>query len=115
MGEPPVRMEDLQKGDPVFRKGLPAEVVQAGHEALLVRMQDGGNEVNADCTKLSLGMEASQRWNVRLDSSQEIICAKPRNLSVLFLPSTVTPNGAAPGNCLDVSAKVRLEGLEDSI
>mmetsp|Transcript_106942 Transcript_106942/g.297816 ORF Transcript_106942/g.297816 Transcript_106942/m.297816 type:complete len:264 (+) Transcript_106942:121-912(+) len=62
MAPPPplVRAEDLQRGDPVFRRGLPAEVVQAHHGAVVVRMRDSGSEVSSECDYLSLGTEASQ-------------------------------------------------------
>merc|ERR1711933_531486 len=41
-------------------KGLPAEFIQADHEALVVRMQESGNEVSTECAQVSLGIEASQ-------------------------------------------------------
>lgn len=52
-------VEDLSTGDEVFRKGLPAVFIQADHDALIVRMEETGNEISADCGHVSLGVEAS--------------------------------------------------------
>lgn len=61
----PPRLEDLRKGDKVFRKGEPAEVVKMDYEvdppALVVRMLDDGREIGTIGPKVSLGIEASQR------------------------------------------------------
>jgi hypothetical protein len=58
-GTPLATVEDLCAGDEVFRKGLPAVFIQADHEALIVRMEETGNEISADCGHVSLGVEAS--------------------------------------------------------
>lgn len=59
----PPRLEELHKGQEVFRKGAPANVVKIDNEAdppsLVVRMQDGGNEVGTDSAHVSLGVAAS--------------------------------------------------------
>merc|ERR1719282_1086586 len=146
---PPVRVEELRKGDLIFRKGMPAEFVQIDHGALIVRMLDTGNEVSTDRTQVSLGVEASQeflavgmrvcivdlqnrpelngchgsilenktqneRWNVKLDSTNEVISTNPKRLSVLFAPSTMNSKNKNSHEFFQVGARVRLEGLQNN-
>lgn len=141
-------VRDLRIGASVFRKGLPAELIQVDHGALVVRMRDTGNEVGTESTQVSLGTEMSQdwfsagirvcmvglqnraelngcrgslidfksdsqRWNVKLDSTGEIICANPANLSVLLAPPVEAPKEPASQRLLEVGMRVRLEGLEN--
>lgn len=59
----PPRLEQLKKGDKVFRRGQAAEVVKIDYEAdpaaLVVRMLEGANEVGTDGANASLGLAAS--------------------------------------------------------
>lgn len=59
----PPTWQDLRKGHPVYRKGLPAEIVKVENEvdppAFVVRMRDSGNEVGTDGKNLSLGLSVS--------------------------------------------------------
>jgi len=61
----PPRLETLRKGQQVYRRGLPAKVVQVDYEAdppaLVVCMCSSGNEVGTDSAHVSLGLEASLR------------------------------------------------------
>jgi hypothetical protein len=144
---PLVRAEDLRRGDAVFRKGLPAVFMEVGPDAIVVRMDETGNEISTECVHVSLGVEASQhvvgngvrvclvglqnkpelngchgsvldfkadaqRWNVQLDSTGEVLCVNPRNLSALLSLGTAD-KGTAHQACLEVGAGVRLEGLQN--
>lgn len=63
--ETPPRLGALRKGQQVYRRGLPAEVMKVDYEAdppaLVVRMRSTGNEVGTDSAHVSLGLEASLR------------------------------------------------------
>merc|ERR1712039_1104217 len=67
MGAPekPPTWEDVRKGDQVFRKGLPAEIVKIDNEiyppSFVVRMVEGGNEVSTDGANISLGIGLSMQ------------------------------------------------------
>jgi hypothetical protein len=145
---PTVSVDDLRKGDAVFRKGLPAVFLQADHEELILRMDDTGNEISTECVHVSLGVEAtqhvlgkglgiclvglqnktelngchgslvdfkadSQRWNAKLDSTDEVLCANPTNFSALLSPSAAGPKQAPQSAALESGAGVRLEGLQN--
>merc|ERR1711971_128886 len=62
---PPPRLEDLRKGDKVYRKLQPAEIVKVDYEvdppSLVVRMLDDGREVGTTGAHVTLGSEMSQR------------------------------------------------------
>lgn len=61
------KWEDVRKGDPVFRKGLPAVVVSIDNQDyppfFVVRMSeaDGGHEVGTEGSNLSLGIDVSRQ------------------------------------------------------
>eukprot|EP00927_Polykrikos_kofoidii_P064957 TRINITY_DN6075_c0_g1_i2.p1 TRINITY_DN6075_c0_g1~~TRINITY_DN6075_c0_g1_i2.p1 ORF type:complete len:401 (+),score=71.26 TRINITY_DN6075_c0_g1_i2:108-1310(+) len=63
--ELPPRLEDLRKGDKVFRKGQPATIVKVDYEvdppALVVRMLEDGREVGTTGAHVTLSLEASMR------------------------------------------------------
>eukprot|EP00928_Gymnodinium_smaydae_P077953 TRINITY_DN6150_c0_g1_i1.p1 TRINITY_DN6150_c0_g1~~TRINITY_DN6150_c0_g1_i1.p1 ORF type:complete len:502 (+),score=124.63 TRINITY_DN6150_c0_g1_i1:102-1607(+) len=62
---PPPRLEDLRKGDKVYRRGEPAEIVKVDYEvdppSLVVRMLDDGREVGTTGGHVSLRDESSRR------------------------------------------------------
>lgn len=53
----------------------------------------------------------AQRWNVKLDSTEEVLCANPWNLSALVSFSTAAPKSTLPQ--LQAGVMVRLEGLQN--
>lgn len=59
---PLLRMEDLRKGDMVFRKALPAEVMHVGQGEIVVRMQDSNADISTQCEYVSLSVDASQQF-----------------------------------------------------
>ncbi|CAK0890211.1 unnamed protein product, partial [Prorocentrum cordatum] len=86
--ERPARLEDLRKGQAVYRKGQPAEIVKVDYEvyppSLVVKMLETGNEVGTTGDHVSLGEEDSLRClseGVRLclvgvKSRPELNCAR---------------------------------------